>query len=148
MSRLIVVPLFFKEGRDGLVPADPVLHSRIIQYCQANLAEVPDLTRYRRTFAVVEYGDHGEIVDIHGVSADRMTPDIGIFRSSGPKAKQATVMLHDRWQSFYADLGWRGEDVFIWVDKSEQPEQQCPNQSGSIKEFDLKVANRMAVRVR
>ena len=143
-------PILFTDLNDGrgLVPVDPDLHARAMEYCRENLAEVPDLRRYRMTYAVVEYGESGEIIEIHGISAERSVEDIGIFRVTGPYAKQATVMLHDRWQNYFGDRGWSGQDVMIWIDGEEKPEQQCANREGSVKAFNLRPAKRMLVRVK
>lgn len=147
---LRATPILFHDLNDGrgLVPVDAELYSRVMQYCQQELAEVPDLRRYRMAYATVEYGEQGEIVEIHGVTAERLAHDIGIFRTSGPYAKQATVLMHDRWQSFFADNGWSGQDVMIWIDGDEKPEQQCANREGSVKAFNLRPAKRMLVRVK
>ena len=149
-NELRETPILFTDLNDGrgLVPVNPDLYARVMEYCQENLAEVPDLRRYRMAYAVVEYGENGEIINIHGLSAERMVHDIGIFRVTGPYAKQATVMLHDRWQSFFGDNGWSGQDVMIWIDGDESPEQQCANREGSVKAFNLRPAKRMLVKVK
>jgi hypothetical protein len=148
MSNLRVVPLLFRESPEGLTPADATLYSRVMQYCQANLAEIPDLKRYARTYAVIEEGSNGEIIEVHHVSFFRYAPDIAGFRSTGPRAKQATKLAYERWQSYFADNGWAGQDVMIWIDGDENLEQQCANREGSIREFDLRPAKRMLVKVR
>lgn len=148
MSRLRDVPVLFKQAPEGIVPADPGLYSRVIQYCEANLAEVPNLRDYARTIAVIEEGPNGELIDVHHVSFFRYVPDISGFRSTGKRAKQATKLAHDRWQSYFSDLGFGGQDILIWLDEDELPQQQCDNRGGSIKEFNLRPAKRMLVKVR
>lgn len=146
---LRVIPIDWKRSDTGdLAPKHPDFYARVMQYCEENLAEVPDLRDYRKAYAVVEFGENGELIDIHGVTAERGVPDIAIFRTTGEYARRATKMLHDRWQSFFADNGLLGQDVLIWIDGEENPEQQCPNRDCSIQEFNLRPAKRMLVRVR
>jgi hypothetical protein len=119
-----------------------------MQYCEANLAEVPDLKRYARARAVIEEGEQGELIEVHHVSFFRYVPDISGFRSTGPRAKQVTKIAYDSWQAYFAEEGFSGQDILIWMDDDEKPEQQCVNRDGSIKEFNLRPAKRRLVRVR
>jgi len=144
-GELIQVPIEFE--RDGK-PRDPSLYAMVMQYCEQELAEKPDLTRYRKAYAVAEVGEHEEILGIHGITAERSVEDIGIFRATGPYAKRVTKMMHDRWQAYFADNGMRGADVLIWIDPDESPEAKCTNQAQSIKNFKLRPAKRMLVRVK
>lgn len=146
MRKMIVVPVDFRKQGEDVIPADPDLFSRVMEYCRTNLSELPNLKHYTKTIATVEYeGD--KIIEVHGVSFMRPVPDIAGFRVSGPKAKQATVMMHDRWQSYFADNGWRHDEVFIWIDIDEEVERQCENRQGSIGAFNLRPAKRMLVKV-
>lgn len=146
MSKLLVVPVDFKQSGENIIPVDADLCFHVMEYCRVNLSEIPDLTRYRKVIAIVEY-DGDLIIEVHGVSFMRMVPDIAGFRVSGPKAKQATVLMQDRWQAYFADNGWRGDSVFIWIDGDEKPEQQCENRAGSVEAFGLRPAKRMLVKV-
>lgn len=148
MSKLRAVPILFKESPEGLIPADPSLYSLVVQYCEANFAEPPDLRRQAHAIAIIKEGKNGEVIDVEHVSYIQNTPDIAGFRTTGKRAKQATKLAHDRWQSYLADRGWRGQDILIWIDEDEKPEQQCDNRGGSIKEFNLRPAKRMLVKVR
>lgn len=148
MGKLRSVPLLFKGTQDNPIPVDASFYARVSEWCERNFAEPPDLKHYARTYVVIEEGETGELLEIHHVSFFRYTPDISGFRSVGPFAKQATVLAHDRWQTYFADNGWAGQDVMIWIDEQEQPEQQCPNRDGSVKEFQLRPAKRMLVKVR
>lgn len=143
-----VVPVDFKNSPNGIVPVDAALYSRVIQYCQENLAEPPDMKTLAKTWAVVESGDNDEIVAVHGVTGTVNRPDIPVFRVTGENSKRATQMLYDRLNSYFADLGWRGHEVFIFISEKEKPEQRCAAWGESLNDIGAVPAERFAVTIR
>lgn len=148
MKKLCVIPLDFRPGPDGAVPVDQSLHELAVEYCRANLVEVPNFTMYQKTYVVAELDDAGEVLQIHTVSCGRPVFDIPVIRATGPFAKQCLALVGDRWNSYLADRGFRGEEVLIYIDAEEKPEQKCENQQGTIEAFNLKPSKRMAGKVR
>lgn len=148
MKRMGVVPIDFMPSPNGAIPTDEALYTMAMKYCSENLAVIPDFTRQQKTYVVAEFGENEEIVQIHGVTCGRPAFDIGTVRVSGPFAKQALALIGDRWNSYLSDRGFRGEEVFIWIDKNEKPEQQCDNREVTIEAFELVPSNRMAGRVK
>lgn len=148
MRRMGAIPILFRAGIDGPIPSEPHVYSLAVQYCQKNLAEVPDFKSYARCYIEAEFGEHGQILEVHGVTCLHFPPDAPVFRVTGPYAKRATVDMYERLNSYLSDLGWRGQDAFIHVSSSENPEQRCENWEETLKELDAKPADRFLVKVR
>lgn len=146
--KLRIVPIDFKPSVNGAVPVDERLYSLAMDYCRENLGVAPDFTQQQKTYVAAELDEHEQVVAIYGVTCGRPAFDIGTVRVTGPYAKQALALIGDRWNSYLSDRGFRGEEVFIWVDKDEKPEQQCVNRESTIEAFGLKSSNRMVGRVR
>jgi hypothetical protein len=138
----------FQNGPSGLEPRDPALYSQVIEYCHDELAVVPELRNFLKSYAVVEFGEQEEILAIHGVACYGMRPDIGVFRVTGKFARRATKQLFDRLNAHFADNGWRGNEVFLFISDKETPEQRCPAWQESLKAVGAKPAQRFAVTVR
>ena len=146
--RMGVVPIDFRESSNGLVPVDAELFTLVTEYCKSALAEQPELTMLRKTWAVVEYeGD--KIVSVTGLAAwGGDVPDHPLWRVTGPNAKRATKMLQERINGFHADRGARGRHVFIYISEKEQPEQRCPDWEQSLRDVGAVPAQRFAVTIR
>lgn len=147
MKKLRLVPLHFRPGINGAEPVDQILWAMAMDYCRENLREIPDLTRYQQTYLFIETGEQGEPLKVHGITCGRPVFDIGVIRVTGPFAKQGLALMGSRWNAYLADRGFLGEEVFVWIDDDEKPEQRCDNQEASIEAFGLKPSNRMSGRV-
>lgn len=148
MRRLITVPIDFKNSINGIVPVDPTLYSRAIQYCADQLSNPPDLKTMAKTWVVVEPGEKQEIIEVHGITGYCMRPDIPFFRATGNNPKRVTHMLHERLNSHFSDSGWRGHDVFLYISNSEKPEQRCGLWQDSLINVGAVPAERYAVTIR
>ena len=149
MRRMGVVPLDFQRDENGkLVAKDSVLYQLVLDYCALALAEQPELEKLAKTWAVVEFeGD--EIVNVTGLASYAgNVPDVSIFRVTGDNAKRATQMLYDRLNAFFADIGMRGHQVFLFLNEKESPEQRCEAWEQSLKDVGAVPAHRLAVTVR
>jgi hypothetical protein len=143
-----VVPLDFRNSPNGIVPVDGHLYTLVMEYCKTALAEQPKIDELNKTWAVVEYKGEN-IVSVNGLAAwGGDVPDIPIFRVTGDNAKRATKMLYDRINSFFADRGARGRQVFIWISEKETPEQRCEAWESSLKDVGAVPAQRFAVTVK
>jgi hypothetical protein len=148
MRRIGVVPIDFRKEGGKIVAVDPALYSRVMQYCGENLAEIPNLTELAKVWSAVEFGEHEEIIDVHGLTGYRMVPDVPLFRATGASAKRVTSMLYDRINGHFADAGWRGHGVFLYLNSKETPEQRCPAWDESLNDVGAEPANRLLVMVR
>lgn len=146
--RMGVVPLDFRESLNGLVPVDAHLYGLVVEYCKTALAEQPKIDELRKTWAVVEH-EGEKIVSVTGLAAwGGDVPDIPIFRVTGENAKRGTKMLQERINSFFADRGARGRQVFIYISEKETPEQRCEAWESSLEDVGAVPAQRFAVTVR
>jgi hypothetical protein len=100
-----------------LFPVDGELHAAAIEFCRANLAAPFDPRGHTKLWVARE----GE--RILGVTGIKSGWDIPVFRSIDPRA---TFRLADRMNSYFADQGFRGQGVFLFLSEGESPEQQCP----------------------
>lgn len=146
--RLGIIPIDFRPSESGAVPVDEVLFTMAVEYCRENLAAVPDFTQYQKAYVVAAMGENDEILGIHAVTCGRAVFDVSMVRATGPYAKQCLALIGDRWNSYLSDRGYRGAEVFVWIDEEEKPEQQCPNRQGTVEAFKLKPSKRMSGRVR
>lgn len=146
--RMGVVPIDFRNSSNGIVPVDPHLYTLVVEYCKTALAEQPKIDELNKTWAVVEY-EGEKIVSVTGLAAwGGDVPDLPIFRVTGENAKRATKMLYDRINSFFADRGARGRQVFLYISNSETPEQRCEAWSESLNDVGAVPAQRFAVTIR
>lgn len=146
--RMGVVPIDYRDSPNGLIPIDAHLYTLVVEYCKTALAEQPKIEDLRKTWAVVEY-EGEKIVSVTGLAAwGGDVPDLPIFRVTGDNAKRATKMLYDRINSFFADRGARGRQVFLYISNSETPEQRCEAWDASLEDVGAVPAQRFAVTVR
>jgi hypothetical protein len=146
--RMGVVPIDFRASQNGPVPVDGHLYTLVMDYCKTALAEQPRIEELAKTWAVVEYEEEN-IVSVTGLAAwGGDVLDIPIFRVTGENAQRATKMLYDRLNSFFADRGARGRQVFLFISEKEKPDQRCPDWDESLKDVGAAPAQRMAVTIR
>jgi hypothetical protein len=146
--RMGVVPIDFRNSSNGIVPVDGHLYTLVVEYCKTALAEQPKIDELAKTWAVVEY-EGEKIVSVTGLAAwGGDVPDLPIFRVTGENAKRATKMLYDRINSFFADRGARGRQVFLYISNSETPEQRCEAWEASLEDVGAVPAQRFAVTIR
>jgi hypothetical protein len=146
--RMGVVPIDFRNSSNGIVPVDGHLYTLVVEYCKTALAEQPKIDELNKTWAVVEY-EGEKIVSVTGLAAwGGDVPDLPIFRVTGENAKRATKMLYDRINSFFADRGARGRQVFLYISDKEMPEQRCEAWESSLEDVGAVPAQRFAVTIR
>lgn len=146
--RMGVVPIDFRNSDNGIVPVDADLYTLVMEYCKTALAKQPKIDELNKTWAVVEY-EGEKIVSVTGLAAwGGDVPDLPIFRTTGLNAKRATKMLYDRINSFFADRGARGKQVFLYISDKETPEQRCEAWESSLEDVGAVPAQRFAVTVR
>lgn len=145
--RMGVVPIDFRNSSNGLVPVDGHLYTLVVEYCKKALAEQPKIDELNKTWAVVEY-EGEKIASVTGLAAwGGDVPDLPIFRVTGENAKRATKMLYDRINSFFADRGGRGKQVFLYISDKETPEQRCEAWDSSLEDVGAVPAQRYAVTI-
>jgi hypothetical protein len=147
-SDLRVIPFYFM-GQGALIEPHPVCKKEFelaTKYIHEELAGQIYLSDFEKSFAVIEY-DGENPVACHGVSVGGWKWDIPVFRVSGEKAKRATKLLFDRWQSALSDSGLRGKSVSIYIKTDDSPLAMCPNWEQSIRELDCRPSHRFDVKV-
>jgi hypothetical protein len=124
MKRIIVLPIDFLGQTPMFQPADAVLHDLAIEFCQKQLAEPVNLTKFQKVWAAVEM-DNGNPMQVIGVAGWINKIDIPLFRASGSDSVKASTLLIDRMRSYFQDQGCRGAEAFIHISTKETPEQKC-----------------------
>ncbi len=82
---------------------------------------------------------------ILGVTGIRQRWDIPVFRSIDPKA---TFGMAARMNWYFADQGFRGQDVFLFLSEGESPEQQCPARENILARVGARPADRYVMTIR
>lgn len=82
---------------------------------------------------------------ILAISGYTSVADIPVFRSID---EGATKLIADRMNSFFADNGMRGRDVFLFLSDREAEEQRCPNRDKYVELFGAVPSERYIVPVR
>lgn len=133
-------------------PKDRNLFDAAQEYCKRELAEQFDFVRLNKVYVAVgnPVFKDGLYVsgEICGITGYVLKPDIPVFRVSGDNAARATKMLTDRYHSHFADLGWRGCEVFIHLSHKETPAQRCAKWDESLVATGATPADRYSVTVR
>jgi hypothetical protein len=140
-----VLPLDFDRTAGYVMPKDPVLHHKAIEFAQKELAEIPNFADYARVWLSVDVDDKEKPVSVHGALGFVMRPDIVLCRSLDRKAM---VGLYLRANAYLADNGARGYEALVYINPDEAPEQKCPQQKESLAALNMKPANRWAITVR
>lgn len=123
-----------------LEPRDPKLHDAAVDFCNRELAKGKDLNL--ANFAKVWVGLEGD--EVKGIAGYVLRPDIPLLRSVSPDVLRA---LGHRFNSFFADQGARGQQVFLYIG-NEAPEQRCQDWRTVLKEFHPESGRRVLIEVR
>ena len=136
-----IVPLDFIGQLPMIVPADPALHDRVVEFCRRELKEEITLTDLAKVWVAQEQ----ETKEIRGVFGYVLVPDVPLCRATDETALR---MLADRYNDFLADNGARGKHTFIHVARNEKPECRCPGWAEVLRDWGAKLADRVEVIVR
>lgn len=115
---------------------DDELHAAAVEFCKNNLAEKFDPRGYTKLWVARSEGR------VLGVTGIKSCWDIPVFRSIDQKA---SFKMADRLNSYFADQGFRGQDVFLFLSQSEKPEQQCPDRARILATVGARSAERFLV---
>jgi hypothetical protein len=137
-------PLDFKS-LDPVIPADPKLYELALNYCSRELSSMPDLRIYRKVWVAANVNENDAPVEVIGIQALQFVPDLPISRYSNSKAAK---LLSRRVETYLADQGCRGIDVFVYISSAEKPEQRCGHWAEWLKIWKARPADRFLVRVR
>ena len=122
-----------------LFPVDEALHAEAIEFCKNNLAEGFDPRGHSKLWVARE----GErILCVTGIKS---CWDVPVFRSLD---EEASFRMADRVNAYFADQGFRGQGVFLYLSESESPEQQCPNRDRVLAKVGAVPAERYVVFVK
>lgn len=143
--RIFVRPLDFeaKEGFTLLQPRDGWLFDRAQDYCEKYLNAPVDFRKLAKVWVVLDEAD-----EVIGISGYVVKADIPVFRVTGENAVRATKALYDRINSFFADQGMTGQEVFLHISSKETPEQRCPAWEDSLQSVNAVPAERFSLTVR
>lgn len=150
--RIDVFPIDFVGTPPLYEPKDRALFDAAQDYCKRELQQQFDFVRLNKVWVAIgnPVFKDGEYVsgEVCGITGYVLKPDIPVFRVSGENGARATKMLTDRYHAHFADLGWRGCEVFLHISDRERPEQRCPRWQESLVATGAKPANRFSVMVR
>ena len=116
-----------------LFPWDAAEHEHAAQFA-------PDVDRNLLTAAWVARSE-GKVLGVTGI---QQRWDIPMFRSIDPRA---TFKMADRLNTYLADRGFRGHDVFLFLSQSESPEQQCPARDRILAVMGARPAHRFVMTI-
>lgn len=140
-----VLPLIFNRAGGYAMARDPELHRLAVDFAQKNLAAMPNYSEYERVWLSVDVDAREKPLVVHGALGYIMRPDITLCRFLDPKA---VVGLYNRANSHFSDQGAVGNEVFVYINPDEAPEQKCPQQEETLKALLAKPAHRWAVTIR
>lgn len=143
--RIFIRPLDFerKENFHLPQPTDQWLFDMAMEYCRRELVEPPDFRKLSKVWVALD--ENNEVVGITGYV---VKADIPVFRVTGEQAKRATKALYERMNSYFADQGMTGQEVFLHISSKETPEQRCPAWEESLQAVNAKPADRFSLIVR
>lgn len=121
-----------------IVPWDKEVHEQATRFCRGVLVAEFNRTLLHQAWVARE----GE--RILGVTGIQSRWDIQVFRSIHPKA---TFKIAERMNSYFADYGFRGQDVFLFLSQSESPEQQCPAREQILEKMGARPALRYVMTI-
>jgi hypothetical protein len=145
--RVQIFQIFFKPNTDGtLLPADPELFAMASAYANEFMTEQVDFTQFKHSWCACEVDPHGKPIRVLGILGMVFRPDVCVFRFTDNAAvlklvQRCNDLMHDAY-------GARGTDVLIYIPANEPIEHQCPNRKEWMAAFDLKPAERWAIKVR
>lgn len=151
--RIITVPLDFMGAAPLFEPTDPNLLNAAEDYCKRELADPVNFTKFNKFWITIEnpvFDKDRKFVsgEVIGVVGYLHKPDVAVFRVTGPNASRATKMQTDRLHDHFADIGYRGGEVFVHVSSMQKPEQFCSGWKEGLGATDAKPADRYSVIVR
>src|SRR5215472_1740233 len=125
-----------------LEPKDQKLHDMAVEFARKELqnGDQLNLTQFAKCWVALK---DGKAVGLMGYV---LRPDIPVIRAID---EDALSQMAGRLQSFFADNGWRGGEVFVHIAKRELPEQRCAGwKQVLITEQDAHSADRFVIKVR
>lgn len=140
-----VFPLDFVEQGGIATPKNQWLHDLAVDFCNRELKDEVTLFRFSKVYVAAEVDDSGNPMRVEGITAYSMRPDISLFRAT---SDAATVKLHHRWHTYFADNGCLGESVLLHLSEKDSPEQRCANWDNELKAAEAEPAYRYLVKVR
>lgn len=140
-----VFPLDFLGQGALLQPKDGWLHDLTVDFCAQQVAGEVNLASFAKVFVAAELDDSEKPMKVEGVTGYVMRPDISLYRAI---TDRATVKLHHRWHTFFADNGILGQEVFLHLSSKDKPEQRCASWDQELKAAQAVVADRFIVKVR
>jgi hypothetical protein len=140
-SVIEILPLDFLGQGALLEPVDRKLHDLAVDYCSRELVGGKDLNLTKLAKVWIGMKDD----EVSGISGYVNRLDVPIFRATDALVLHA---LAQRMNSFFADNGCRGQEVFIHVSKAERPEQRCPAWLEVLKEWNAESSDRLSIKVR
>jgi len=151
--RIHVFPLDWMGQPPLLEPRDKKLHDLAVDFCKRELAKQPDLSAFSKVWVAVEepeFDEDHKLISgtVLGMTGYVLKPDIPLFRVAGPNASRATKMLTDRLHDYFADVGLRGQEVFVHLSSKETPEQKCAGWQEGLAATEATLADRFSVIVR
>lgn len=141
----VALPIDWRDSPNGLVPVDAKLYTLAMEFCKRELAEVPKLTDYRKVWVAAQLGADGKLMKVTGIQALQMCVDLPISRYTDSKS---ALLLSSRVDSWCADQGLRGANVFVYLSSTEKPEQKCKGWDSWLKFWKAIPADRFLVKVR
>lgn len=141
-----IIPIDFMGQGAMLEPRDRVLHDMAVDYCQRELEKgnEVDLSKFSKTWVVMEM--EGEFYkSVQGIFSWVNRVDIPLFRST---SIEATKLIAERINSFFADNGCRGQELFVHISKRERESQRCPAWKEVMVEWGAESAERFSFKVR
>lgn len=137
-----VLPIDFLGQGALLEPVDRKLHDKAIEFARKELqgGDQLNLTRFAKSWVAVKDGE------VAGLMCYVLRPDIPVIRAID---ESALSLMAERLQSFFADQGWRGGEVFVHLSRAERPEQRCAGwKQVLITEQKAEAADRFVIKVR
>lgn len=141
---LRAIPLEFISQGGYTIPKDPELHRLAVLFVDQNFVDKPNLTDYAKVWLAVSVDEKEQPLAVRGMLGFQMRPDIFV-RFLDP---QSLSKLYHRANDFFSDNGLRGNEVLVYVNPDERPEQKCPDVAGSLAAVGAQPANRYAIRVK
>jgi hypothetical protein len=131
-----IIPWDLQWRGNILFPVDEKVHAAATEFCRDHLAASFDPRGHAKIWVARE---NDSVVGVAGIKS---CWDIPVFRSISEKA---SFRLADRVNSYFADQGFRGQGVFLYLSQSESPEQMCPHREAILSKVDAKPAERYVV---
>lgn len=137
-----IIPIDFLGQGALLEPRDREIHDKAVEFCMRELENGKDidLSKFSKAWVVVD--DSGTTV---GVFAWVNRIDVPLFRGT---TEEATKVMAERINSFFADNGCRGQELFVHISKREKDHQKCPAWKEVMIAWGAESADRFSFKVR